>query len=103
MPIDYRLSKLVIDSFRGIGHLELEFRKGFPAVLIGSNNAGKSTVLNAIALALGGGGSHQWTFSEADFFVTKTASALKNFSSKYTFIPTPRTVIRLSKALENRL
>jgi len=79
MPIDYRLSKLVIDSFRGIGHLELEFRKGFPAVLIGSNNAGKSTVLNAIALALGGGGSHQWTFSEADFFCDKNGKRAKEF------------------------
>jgi ABC-type branched-subunit amino acid transport system ATPase component len=68
MPIDYKLSKVVIKSFRGIGHLELEFRDGCPSVLIGSNNAGKSTVLNAVALALNGGGSHQWTFSEADFF-----------------------------------
>jgi predicted ATP-dependent endonuclease of OLD family len=79
MPIDYKLSKLVIDSFRGIGHLELDFRKGFPAVLIGSNNAGKSTILNAIALALGGGGSHQWTFSDADFFCDENGKRAKEF------------------------
>jgi ABC-type cobalamin transport system ATPase subunit len=58
----------MVDCFRGIDHFELELRDGFPSVLIGSNNAGKSTVLNAIALALNGGGSHQWTFSDADFF-----------------------------------
>ncbi|PZR90478.1 MAG: hypothetical protein DLM68_04645 [Hyphomicrobiales bacterium] len=68
MSIDYKLSKVVIKCFRGIGDLELEFRNGFPSVLIGPNNAGKSTVLNAIALALNCGGSHQWTFSDADFF-----------------------------------
>ena len=68
MPIDYKLSKVIIHYFRGIDKLELAFRDSFPSVLIGSNNAGKSTVLSAIALALNGGGSHQWTFSEADFF-----------------------------------
>jgi ABC-type hemin transport system ATPase subunit len=68
MPIDYKIWKVVIQSFRGIQHLELEFIDGVPSVLIGANNAGKSTVLNAIALALGGGGFHQWTPSNEDFY-----------------------------------
>jgi ABC-type cobalamin transport system ATPase subunit len=79
MPIDYKLSKLVINSFRGINKLELVFRDRFPSVLIGSNNAGKSTVLDAIALALNGGGSHQWAFSEADFFCDEQGSRSNEF------------------------
>jgi len=79
MPIDYKLSKVVINCFRGVGHLELEFRDGYPSVLIGSNNAGKSTVLNAIALALNGGGSHQWTFSASDFFCDEKGNRSKEF------------------------
>jgi predicted ATP-dependent endonuclease of OLD family len=59
MPINYKLSKVMVDCFRGIDHFELELRDGFPSVLIGSNNAGKSTVLNAIALALNGGSYSQ--------------------------------------------
>ena len=55
MAIDYRLWKVVIHCFRGIQHLELELIDNVPCVLIGANNAGKSTILNAVALALGGG------------------------------------------------
>jgi energy-coupling factor transporter ATP-binding protein EcfA2 len=70
MAIDYKLSKLIIRGFRGIDELELEFHDGYPSVLIGTNNAGKSTILNAIALALNGGGYHQWSPSETDFHST---------------------------------
>jgi ABC-type cobalamin transport system ATPase subunit len=68
MPINYKLSKLVIKHFRGIDDLTLDLRDGYPLVLIGANNAGKSTVLNAIALALNGGSYHQWSPSESDFY-----------------------------------
>lgn len=79
MAIDYRLSKLTITGFRGIDHFEFDFRQGFCNALIGSNNAGKSTVLNAIALVLGAGGSHQWTFSENDFFQSQDGSRASEF------------------------
>lgn len=68
MSIDYSLWKVMIRSFRGIAKLDLEFCDGLPSVLIGSNNAGKSTVLHAIALALNGGGYHNWSPSETDFY-----------------------------------
>jgi predicted ATP-dependent endonuclease of OLD family len=85
MPIDYRLSKAVIHCFRGIEHLELDFREHFPLVLIGSNNAGKSTILNAIALALNGGGSPQWAFAEADFFCNEKGERSKEFYVQVRF------------------
>ena len=52
---------------------------GSPSVLIGSNNAGKSTVLNAIALALNSGGSYQWAFSDADFFCDEKGTRSNEF------------------------
>jgi energy-coupling factor transporter ATP-binding protein EcfA2 len=68
LPIDYKISKLIIRCFRGIERVELDLRDGFPSVLIGSNNTGKSTILNAIALALGNPSFYQWSPTEADFF-----------------------------------
>jgi hypothetical protein len=85
VPIDYRLSKVVIDCFRGIEHLELDLHHGFPSVLIGANNAGKSTVLNAIALALNGGGFHQWSPEETDFFCDNTGNRSREFSVQVHF------------------
>lgn len=85
MPIDFKLSKVVIDRFRGIEHLELDLRDGFPSVLIGSNNAGKSTVLNAIALALNGGGYHQWSPESTDFFCDATGRQSSEFTVQVHF------------------
>ena len=79
MAIDYKFSKLIIRGFRGIDELELEFRDGYPSVLIGTNNAGKSTILNAIALALNGGGYHQWSPSEADFHCSTDGTRVSDF------------------------
>lgn len=79
MNIDYRLWKVVIQRFRGIEHLELEFLDGVPSVIIGANNAGKSTILNAIALALNGGGYHQWAPSETDFYSSGKGNRASEF------------------------
>lgn len=68
MPIDYKLSKVVIKAFRGIDQLEIDLRDGFPTVLIGANNAGKSTVLAAMALALNNAAFYQWSPEETDFY-----------------------------------
>lgn len=85
MAIDYKISKICIDSFRGIDQLELPFSNGKPTVIIGANNAGKSTVLDAIALALNGGGSHQWAFSERDFFCSPGRERRRKFEVKLYF------------------
>lgn len=85
MPLNYRISKVEIRSFRGIDSVDLNIYSGFPNVLIGANNAGKSTILNAIALALGGGGSHQWKFTERDFYCQPTEERRRSFSVKVYF------------------
>lgn len=48
-----RLKRLIVDNFRGISHLDLEFAtRSQTTVLVGVNGVGKSTVLDAVALAL---------------------------------------------------
>ncbi len=48
-----RLRRLELTNFRGFGHLDLEFHPNFN-VLIGVNGVGKTTVLEAAAVALSG-------------------------------------------------
>lgn len=85
MAIDYRISKVTIRGFRGIDALDLDVEAGVPSVLIGSNNAGKSTVLDAIALALNSGGFQKWSPSESDFFCDTTGSRAQDFQIQVHF------------------
>lgn len=85
MPIDYKLSKVVIKKFRGIETLELDLRAGFPTVLIGANNAGKSTVLAAIALALNNAKFYQWSPEETDFYLDPNGGRAAEFLIQVLF------------------
>ena len=68
MPVAFRIKSISIDNFRGVKSLQVEFHHGTPLYLIGGNNTGKSTVINAIALTLKGGGFHTFAPEEYDFF-----------------------------------
>ena len=46
-----RLSKITIDNFRGIKHVDVELERDM-TVLIGENNVGKTSVLEALQLCL---------------------------------------------------
>ena len=85
MEIDYHIAKVVVRTFRGIDSLDLDLTNGVTSVLIGSNNAGKSTLLHAIALALNGGGYHQWSPSEADFFCDNAGHRAHEFLVQVNF------------------
>ena len=45
------ISKLIINGFRGFKHTEIEFEEGLN-VIIGQNNGGKSTIMEALRLVL---------------------------------------------------
>ncbi|TIL28376.1 AAA family ATPase [Mesorhizobium sp.] len=99
MPVDYRLSKVVIKNFRGIDYFELELQPGFPTVLIGTNNAGKTTVLNAIALAFHQAEFYNWSPAETDYYCDSTGSRSKEFLVQVHFqaggelaLPAVRTI-----------
>lgn len=67
MPVDFQFDRLRIERFRGILDFELPFSRGVPTYLIGGNNTGKSTLLDAFALALRGGGFHAYDIEDFDF------------------------------------
>lgn len=79
VTIDFKISKVVIQNFRGIDALEIELKFGYPSVLIGSNNAGKTAVLNAIALALNGGDYYRYEVDENDFYCSDAGVRSRNF------------------------
>jgi predicted ATPase len=88
MPVEYRLNKLSIRNFRGIRELDLDLAQEMPLHLIGGNNAGKSTILDAIALALRGGGMHLFNPTTFDFFHDSTGAVAKSFSITLRFSAT---------------
>ncbi len=59
------ITSVQIQNFRGIKRLNLEF--GNVTVLIGENNTGKTTVLDALKLTLSHLGSNRTLFQEMDF------------------------------------
>lgn len=65
--VKFHLAQIEVRDFRGIAHLDLPLPKGMPLYLVGANNAGKTTVLDAIALALRAGGFHTFTPEPFDF------------------------------------
>jgi energy-coupling factor transporter ATP-binding protein EcfA2 len=80
MPIDFRLASLEVENFRGVKSLEIEFFDKTPTYLVGGNNSGKSTLLNALALVLKGGGFHRFTPQEFDFFRDSQGQESGSFS-----------------------
>ncbi len=67
-----RLSKITIDNFRGIEHVEIELDRDV-TVLVGENNTGKTSVLEALQLCLDKVKSDKTCdFSELDFYRDET-------------------------------
>ncbi|MBL7950454.1 MAG: DUF2813 domain-containing protein [Flavobacteriales bacterium] len=85
MPISFTLDRIEIERFRGIEHLSLDLMFGIPTYLIGGNNSGKSTVINAIALALKGGGFYAFTPSKYDFYHAPSGIVADDFTITIRF------------------
>src|SRR5581483_11662819 len=86
MGIDFTLGDVTIERFRGIRHLELPLPQAVPTYLVGPNNAGKSTVLGALALALRGGGFHAFAPQPHDFFHDVDKSIASDFLIQIGFV-----------------
>lgn len=80
MAVSFLVDKVAIENFRGIKELKVDLPPEIPSVLVGSNNACKSTILNAIALGLRGGGFHQWAPEQFDFFHPDLGQPAAEFS-----------------------
>ena len=58
MSSDFRFSRIEIENFRGLKQLGLDLPSKGPLAIVGANNAGKSTILDAISLAMEGPSAH---------------------------------------------
>ena len=69
------ISKIIIDGFRGFKHSEIEFQNGLN-VIIGHNNGGKSTIMDALRLVLESG--YKKNLSVWDFCQKEELQTLKD-------------------------
>jgi hypothetical protein len=66
--VDFYISKLITANFRGLRDFELSFSSDAPCLLIGPNNAGKTSVLDAIGLCLGSPKFSKYELNDFDFW-----------------------------------
>ena len=78
------LSELKIKHFRSIKDISLTFNPGIN-VLIGENNAGKTTVIDALRICLGYRSQDGLRVSKSDFHISKDSSTLKSIEFDLSF------------------
>jgi hypothetical protein len=87
MTVKFRLAELDIREFRGMDKFTLQLPRGVPAYLVGANNAGKTTVLEALALSLRGGGFHSFAPGAFDYRYEPGRGHAEEFHVRLTFEP----------------
>lgn len=93
MAVDFFLSELVIEGFRGIKELSLSLTNEQPSILIGPNNSGKSSVLDAIGLCLASGKFMKYSVDECDFYKAKGGVPVEEFLIEIKFTATPGNIL----------
>ena len=83
--VSFYYSQLRIVNFRGIQDLTLNLSPDAPTVLIGPNNAGKSTVLDAIGLCLGSPKFVQYVVDDRDFWTDAKGNVADEFLIEINF------------------
>ncbi|OGK62593.1 hypothetical protein A2334_03540 [Candidatus Roizmanbacteria bacterium RIFOXYB2_FULL_38_10] len=79
-----KLKKLIIDHFRSIEHIEIDFPIGVPLILFGPNNTGKSNILQGIENILGEKYANYIEFEDNDYFLRQN-KLYPNISFKAIF------------------
>ena len=78
------LSEFKIKHFRSIKDITLNFNQGIN-VLIGENNAGKTTIMDALRICLGYRDQNGLRVSKTDFYISKDASILNSIEFDLSF------------------
>ncbi|MGK4922353.1 ATP-dependent nuclease [Bordetella hinzii] len=86
MAIDFRFSRIEIENFRGLKHLSLELPNKGPLAIVGANNAGKSTILDAIAMVMEGPSAHNFTPDKHDYYCKRDEEREKTFTIRLRFV-----------------
>jgi predicted ATPase len=85
MDVNFRFSRLEIENFRGLKNLALDFPEKGPLAIVGPNNAGKSTILDAIAMAMEGPSVHKFAPDEYDYYCKRDGEREKRFAIRLRF------------------
>lgn len=85
MEIDYRIARIEIENFRGLKSLAFDFPSNGPLAIVGPNNAGKSTILDAIALAMDGPSAYNFVPVDDDFYCTRGGQREPAFTIRLRF------------------
>ena len=78
------LSKLKIKNFRSIKDIELDFSQGIN-ILIGENNAGKTTIIDALRICLGYRDQDGLRVKKEDFHISNNENELKPIEFDLSF------------------
>jgi predicted ATPase len=85
MDVNYRFSRIEIENFRGLKELSLDLPVKGPLAIVGPNNAGKSTILDSIALAMEGPSAHSFVPDAHDYFCRRAGEREKTFTIRLRF------------------
>jgi len=85
MDVNFRFSRIEIENFRGLKNLSLDFPERGALAIVGPNNAGKSTILDAIAMVMEGPSAHTFAPEEHDYFCQRAGDREKTFTIRLRF------------------
>lgn len=85
MDVNFRFSRIEIENFRGLKDLALDFPDKGPLAIVGPNNAGKSTILDAIAMVMEGPSAHHFAPDEHDYYCKRDGAREKTFTIRLRF------------------
>lgn len=85
MEVDFRFSRIEIENFRGLKELALDFPDKGPLAIVGPNNAGKSTILDAIAMVMEGPSAHSFAPDEHDYYCKRDGARERTFTIRLRF------------------
>jgi energy-coupling factor transporter ATP-binding protein EcfA2 len=93
MPIDFQFGEMQIRNFRGLPTVDIVLPEKALTVLIGANNSGKSTILDAVSLVLNGPSSYNYTPTEYDYFHASDGTSAGEFEVKILFRAATETAL----------
>lgn len=85
MDVNFRFDRVEIENFRGLKHLALDFPKRGVLAIVGPNNAGKSTILDAIAMVMEGPSARNFAPEDQDYYCCRDGEREKTFTIRLHF------------------